>query len=388
MEDEVSQDLQKLSEGQADLRMRILRIFEMCPARKEFERELDAVLRSLLSVSPRSEDVQTLAEGLRKRASVIREWGLGDIIDQGPEELDAFADELDDAAAALESVQTAQPRGEQVNVGAPVHFEYTNHRGRTATRSVLPLSIFFGTTEWHPDLQWFLRALDIDKHEHRCFPLTAILSPGSAPPQNTAQPRDERKMIDAPAVCDKCRTHYTSPTTGKVFDDCHCGGILVTVPESQQRICETERILRKAELGVSSLLSDEVQSLVRAHRQLESFYIDAIKKLEKYWLCNECHACSLSGHTLSTDSAVPREQNAPASEEAMEIPRRIRMDQWTPAEHAIQAAVDAVEVMGADERLTRAVVLLAEARRAVADFVDGVPLNADPPTEGSVHDHQ
>jgi hypothetical protein len=48
------------------------------------------------------------------------------------------------------------------------------------------------------------------------------------------------------------------------------------------------------------------------------------------------------------------------------------MDQWTPAEHAIQAAVDAVEVMGADERLTRAVILLADARRAVADFVDGI----------------
>lgn len=56
-----------------------------------------------------------------------------------------------------------------------------------------------------------------------------------------------------------------------------------------------------------------------------------------------------------------------------EIPRRCQTDQWTPAERAIQAAVDEVEQMGADERLTRAVVLLGEARSAVADFVDATP---------------
>jgi hypothetical protein len=71
-------------------------------------------------------------------------------------------------------------------------------------------------------------------------------------------------------------------------------------------------------------------------------------------------------------SSLPLSPDTPRLEQAMEVPRRIRMDQWTPAEHAIQAAVDAVEVMGADERLTRAVILLADARRAVADFVDGI----------------
>lgn len=56
------------------------------------------------------------------------------------------------------------------------------------------------------------------------------------------------------------------------------------------------------------------------------------------------------------------------------IPRRNRMDQWTPAEHAIDAAVQAVEAMPADVRLTDAVTLLYEARQAVADYVDGVKL--------------
>lgn len=38
------------------------------------------------------------------------------------------------------------------------------------------------------------------------------------------------------------------------------------------------------------------------------------------------------------------------------------------ADEAIQAAVDAVERMGADERLTRAVILLGDARRIVVEY--------------------
>lgn len=55
-----------------------------------------------------------------------------------------------------------------------------------------------------------------------------------------------------------------------------------------------------------------------------------------------------------------------------EIPRRARVDQWSLGERAIQDAVDRVEEMGADIRLTQAVILLGEARDKVADFVDNV----------------
>lgn len=54
------------------------------------------------------------------------------------------------------------------------------------------------------------------------------------------------------------------------------------------------------------------------------------------------------------------------------IPRRIKVDQMTPAELAILAAQHAVEEAGASVHLTRAANLLSEARNAVADFVDGV----------------
>jgi hypothetical protein len=42
-------------------------------------------------------------------------------------------------------------------------------------------------------------------------------------------------------------------------------------------------------------------------------------------------------------------------------------------EYAIREAVQEVEAMGADVRLTQAVILLGEAKDKVADFVDGIP---------------
>lgn len=55
-----------------------------------------------------------------------------------------------------------------------------------------------------------------------------------------------------------------------------------------------------------------------------------------------------------------------------EIPRRVRLDLLTPAEKAIYDAMQSVEALPADVRLTDAVNLLHAAREAVADYVDGI----------------
>ena len=54
------------------------------------------------------------------------------------------------------------------------------------------------------------------------------------------------------------------------------------------------------------------------------------------------------------------------------IPRRIRIDLNVPAELAIRKAMEAVEDLPADSRLTAAVVLLGDAKDWVSDYVDGV----------------
>lgn len=57
-----------------------------------------------------------------------------------------------------------------------------------------------------------------------------------------------------------------------------------------------------------------------------------------------------------------------------EIPRRADQQRHTNAEKTIQLAIDAVEAMGADARLTDAVVLLGAAKNSVADFIDGLQI--------------
>lgn len=47
--------------------------------------------------------------------------------------------------------------------GLYVEFTYTNWRGETSTRRVMPVSLWFGTTEHHPDPQWLMDAKDIGK---------------------------------------------------------------------------------------------------------------------------------------------------------------------------------------------------------------------------------
>lgn len=48
-------------------------------------------------------------------------------------------------------------------------FTYRNHRGETAERTVVPGRMWYGSTHWHPQPQWFLRAWDTDKSADRDF---------------------------------------------------------------------------------------------------------------------------------------------------------------------------------------------------------------------------
>lgn len=53
-------------------------------------------------------------------------------------------------------------------------FEYTNYRGEESTREVVPDQVYYGTTEWHPDHQWFMHGYDVNKDEFRDFAMRDI----------------------------------------------------------------------------------------------------------------------------------------------------------------------------------------------------------------------
>lgn len=60
--------------------------------------------------------------------------------------------------------------------GNPVKIIYRNWKGITSERNILPERIWWGSTEWHPEPQWMMRALDLDKSEIRNFAMQDVLS--------------------------------------------------------------------------------------------------------------------------------------------------------------------------------------------------------------------
>lgn len=66
-----------------------------------------------------------------------------------------------------------------------VCIRYCNHAGVESIRRIEPLRVWFGTTRWHPERQWMLRAIDLDKDAMRDFALRDILSWGVEEPSIT-----------------------------------------------------------------------------------------------------------------------------------------------------------------------------------------------------------
>lgn len=56
-----------------------------------------------------------------------------------------------------------------------VVIRYTNYRGETAVRRIVPIAIRFGSTQWHPSPQWLLEAFDLDRDAQRSFAVKDVL---------------------------------------------------------------------------------------------------------------------------------------------------------------------------------------------------------------------
>jgi predicted DNA-binding transcriptional regulator YafY len=51
---------------------------------------------------------------------------------------------------------------------------YTNWRGETAIRSIVPIKVWFGSTNWHKVDGWLLDAYDLDRKAERCYSMKDI----------------------------------------------------------------------------------------------------------------------------------------------------------------------------------------------------------------------
>lgn len=54
---------------------------------------------------------------------------------------------------------------------------YTNWRGETSVRTITPIHVWHGATDWHPEPQWLLRVWDHDKNAMRDFALKDFRGP-------------------------------------------------------------------------------------------------------------------------------------------------------------------------------------------------------------------
>lgn len=57
----------------------------------------------------------------------------------------------------------------------PLVFKYTNWQGQTAVRTVMPIKIWYGHTEYHPTDRWLLKATDLNKNAERDFAIEDII---------------------------------------------------------------------------------------------------------------------------------------------------------------------------------------------------------------------
>lgn len=59
----------------------------------------------------------------------------------------------------------------QIVFGVKIAVTYTNYKGVTNDRIIIPDTIWYGSTQWHPEPQWLLRAFDTSKGQMRDFAL-------------------------------------------------------------------------------------------------------------------------------------------------------------------------------------------------------------------------
>jgi hypothetical protein len=56
-------------------------------------------------------------------------------------------------------------------------FVYRNWRGEVSTRHARPVRMFYGATFYHPEAQWLMEMVDLDKGETRIFAMKDMRHP-------------------------------------------------------------------------------------------------------------------------------------------------------------------------------------------------------------------
>jgi hypothetical protein len=62
-----------------------------------------------------------------------------------------------------------------MNQAQQVKVRYRNYRGEVSERTIVPRSLYWGATEYHPHEQWLLSVWDVEKQAERTYAFKDIL---------------------------------------------------------------------------------------------------------------------------------------------------------------------------------------------------------------------
>jgi GTPase SAR1 family protein len=127
----------------------------------------DAALKELARVRP--VDAQRLLGVKGFGPKKIEQYGEGIV-----QLVRSHVGEPEPAVTPVGTLVSPIPPAIEPAVGNEVSIVYMNWRGKLTERTIQPLNIWFGSTEWHKEPQWFLKAMDIAKESERDFALKDI----------------------------------------------------------------------------------------------------------------------------------------------------------------------------------------------------------------------
>lgn len=108
---------------------------------------------------------------------------------------------------------------------------YRNWRGEVGKRSIVPIRVWFGATEWHPEPGWLLSALDMEKGVERDFALADCeFAALTVTPQPT--PDAVARLVEAGRPCTDCG--QTHDDEGDLCPTCVCVRAEIAAMEADQ----------------------------------------------------------------------------------------------------------------------------------------------------------
>ena len=77
---------------------------------------------------------------------------------------------------AIDHFDLGFTEGNPAEMKPAIQLKAINHSGEDVTRDVLPIKVWFGSTERHPEQQFFIKVYDYAKHDYRDFAAKGIYS--------------------------------------------------------------------------------------------------------------------------------------------------------------------------------------------------------------------